>query len=258
MKNFLYPYSHSSCETIRPTVWIANGCNGSTAVTMSISQIDKEVGLILRTLEETGEAENTIIAFSSDHGDQLLKHGLMGKNCFFEESVRVPFFIHYPGRVNPGQYDELVECIDLMPTLLELVGLPEPIENQGLSLVPLITNSDQTYSPKEVIFSENVIPEVITRGNDFYFEKGKGIKGIRHPDAKMVRTRQWKYNYYPEGYAELYDLENDPDEYHNLSSDSRYAEVENWMKDYLLKWLTTADETDQIAPKWLVPYVPKK
>ncbi|MCZ6672162.1 MAG: sulfatase-like hydrolase/transferase, partial [Verrucomicrobia bacterium] len=219
----------------------------------SISQIDKEVGLILDTLEESGAAENTIVVFSSDHGDQLLKHGLMGKNCFFEESVRVPFMIAFPNHVIPGNYDELVECVDLLPTLFELVGLPEPNGNQGLSLAPLITESEQTYTPKEAVFSENVIPEVITRGQDFYFEKGKGVKGIRHPDAKMVRTRRWKFNYYPDGYAELYDLRNDPGEYLNLASNPKYSKVETQMKDRLLHWLTTADEADQIAPKWLVP-----
>ena len=219
----------------------------------SISHIDKEIGLILKTLEETGTAKNTIIAFSSDHGDQLLKHGLVGKNCFFEESVRVPFIIGNPGRIQAGVHEQLVESIDLLPTLFELAGLPEPKENQGRSLAPLIADLGRPYVPKEAVFSENIIPEVITRGWDFYFEKGQGVKGIRHPDSKMVRTHRWKYNYYPDGYAELYDLEKDPDEYQNLASNSQYDEVEERMKDYLLHWLTTADAPDQIAPKWLEP-----
>ena len=177
----------------------------------AISHIDREVGLILDALKETGQAENTIVVFSSDHGDQLLEHGLMGKNCFFEASVRVPLMIRFPGRVKPAKYDELVESVDLLPTLFELAGLPEPYENQGRSLVPLIAKSDRKYIAREAVFSENIIPEVITGGSfDFFFEKGKGIKGVRHPDAKMVRTRRWKYNYYPEGYAELYDLKTDP------------------------------------------------
>jgi len=219
----------------------------------AITQVDKEIGLILKTLEETGQTDNTIIAFSSDHGDQLLKHGLMGKNCFFEESVRVPFIIGYPAHVHPGQYDQLVETIDLLPTLFEMAGLPEPRENQGRSLAPLITDMERKYVPREAVFSENVIPEVITRGLDFYFEKGKGVKGTRYPDAKMVRTKRWKYHYYPDGYAELYDLKNDPDEYQNLTGIPDYAKVEQEMKDKLLHWMVTADAPDQIAPKWLVP-----
>lgn len=218
----------------------------------AISQIDKEIGLILKTLEESGQADNTIIAFSSDHGDQLLKHGMMGKNAFFEESVRVPFIIGYPGHVRSGQYSELVETIDLLPTLFELAGVAEPKGNQGLSLAPLIADVGRDYVPREAVYSENIIPEVITRGLDYYFEKGKGIKGIRYPDAKMVRTQGWKYNYYPDGYAELYDLEKDPDEYNNLAGQAEYAETERKMKDRLLHWMVTADAPDQIAPKWLI------
>ena len=219
----------------------------------AISQVDKEIGLILKTLEETGQADNTIIAFSSDHGDQLLKHGMIGKNAFFEESVRVPFIIAYPGHIRPGQYDDLVESIDLLPTLFELAGLPEPKENQGRSLAPLIADMGRDYKPRDAIFSENIIPEVITRGLDFYFEKGKGIKGVRYPDAKMIRTRRWKYNYYPDGYSELYDLANDPDEYHNLAGRPEHVEIERKMKDRLLHWMVTSDAPDQIAPKWLAP-----
>lgn len=221
----------------------------------AVSHIDREVGRILDALEQAGIAERTIVVFSSDHGDQLLEHGLMGKNCFFEASIRVPFVIRFPGRVKPGRYDELVESVDLLPTLFELAGLPEPYANQGRSLVPLIAETDRPYEPREAVFSENVIPEVITSpGNfEFEFQKGRGIKGIRHPDAKMVRTRRWKYVYYPEGYAELYDLEADPQEMHNLAGEPDWAEVEVDMKDRLLHWLTTADETDQIAPRWLRP-----
>jgi len=220
-----------------------------------ISQIDSEVGRILETLKALGREKDTIVVFSSDHGDQLLKHGLMGKNCFFEESVRVPFIIGWPGRVKPGQYTQLVECVDLLPTLFELAGLPEPYENQGRSLAPLIADLGRPYVEREAVFAENVIPEVIN-GMGFFFEKGKGVKGTRHPDAKMVRTRRWKYNYYPDGYAELYDLRDDPDEYRNLAGQRRHAEVEARMKDLLLRWLTTADEADQIAPRWEIPYPP--
>ena len=219
----------------------------------AISHVDREIGRILKVLEESGEAQNTIIVFSSDHGDQLLEHGLMGKNCFFEASVRVPLMIRFPGRVRPARYGELVEAVDVLPTLMELAGLPEPYENQGRSLAPLIATTDRTYQPRQAVFCENIIPEVITRGIDFYFKKGKGIKGVRHPDAKMVRTRRWKFNYYPAGYAELYDLKNDPHEQHNLHGEARYRDVERELKDRLLHWLVTAGETDQIAPQWMVP-----
>jgi arylsulfatase A-like enzyme len=220
----------------------------------AISHIDREVGAILQTVAETGQADRTIVVFASDHGDQMMEHGLMGKNCFFEASIRVPLMIRLPGRVRPATYDELVETIDLLPTLLELCGVPEPVSCQGRSLVPLIAPDGRPYEPRDAVFSENIIPEVITDGRlDFSFEKGKGIKGIRHPDAKMVRTRRWKYIYYPEGYAELYDLENDPHELTNLAGGPDCRAVEQELKDRILKWLVTASETDQIAPRWLLP-----
>lgn len=220
----------------------------------AISHIDREVGLILDQLDSAGVADNTIVVFSSDHGDQLLEHGLMGKNCFFESSVRVPFMIRFPQRIEPGQYDTLIESVDLLPTLFELVGLPEPYTNQGHSLAPLIRRDGSDYVPREAVFSENVIPEVITGGREaFEFIKGEGIRGIRHPDAKMVRTRRWKFVYYPEGFAELYDLKTDPHEMTNLAKDPNYREQVYNMKDRLLRWLTTADEADQIAPRWLRP-----
>lgn len=224
----------------------------------AISHVDREVGLILDALEAAGVADNTIVVFTSDHGDQMLEHGLMGKNCFFEASVRVPFILHFPDRVRPGNYDDLVESVDMLPTLFDLAGLPEPYSNQGRSLVGLVSTSENTYAPREAVFSENVIPEVISGSlESFEFIKGEGIRGTRHPDAKMVRTRRWKYVYYPDGFGELYDLQTDPHEMANLAEDDQYEEQVEEMKDRLLHWLTTADEADQIAPRWLPPYVSK-
>jgi arylsulfatase A-like enzyme len=220
----------------------------------TVSHLDREVGLILDALKDLGALENTIVVFTSDHGDQLLEHGLLGKNVFFEASIHVPLVIGFPGRVRPGRCDALVESIDVLPTLLALAGLAEPENCQGRSLTALCDGSGRPAPPRDAVFSENVIPEVITDGGlDFAFAKGKGVKGVRHPDAKMVRTRRWKYNYYPDGYAELYDLEHDPHEQHNLAADPAQKPVVDEMQRRLLNWLITADEVDQIAPRWLIP-----
>lgn len=216
----------------------------------TISHIDDEVGLVLKTLEETGLAENTIVVFVSDHGDQLLEHGIVDKNVFFESSIHIPFMISYPGIIKPAGYDDLIESIDLLPTLFEIIGLEEPYNNHGQSLLPLIGNSDKDYTSKECVFSENVLPEVFL--NLFNFEKGKGVMDVRHPDGKMARTKKWKYNYYPKGYEELYDLENDPDELSNLADNPEFSEAKYEMKERMIDWLITASETDQIAEKWLI------
>ena len=220
----------------------------------AITHVDHEIGQLLHTLEATGKAENTLIVFSSDHGDQLLEHGIMGKNCFYEPAVRVPLMVSLPGRIQPAQYAELIETVDLMPTLLEFIGIPEPIECQGRSFAPLIAGRGRAYTPHDAVFSENIIPEVINSGGlDLPFEKGKGVDGIRHPDAKMVRTERWKYCYYADGYAELYDLQNDPTESINLAGKTEVHEVEDELRTRILNWLITSDETDQIAPRWLLP-----
>jgi arylsulfatase A-like enzyme len=220
----------------------------------TVSHIDREVGLVLETLKECGALENTIVIFTSDHGDQLLEHGYFGKNLFFEASIHVPLLMRLPGRIRPGRCDALVESIDVLPTLFELAGLGEPRNCQGRSLAALCDGSGRPAATRDAVFSENIIPEVITSGDmDFRFEKGVGVKGTRHPDAKMVRTDRWKYNYYADGYAELYDVKNDPHEQRNLVAEAECKPIVDELKQKLLDWLITADETDQIAPRWLIP-----
>jgi len=220
----------------------------------TVSHLDREVGLILDTLKELGVLENTIVVFTSDHGDQLLEHGLLGKNVFFEASIHVPLMIRFAGRIQPGRYDALVESIDVLPTLFGLIGLPEPDNCQGQSLVTLRDGAGRCSLPRDAVFSENIIPEIITGGGmDFTFAKGQGVKGVRHPDAKMVRTQRWKYNYYGDGYAELYDLQQDPHEQHNLAADPARKPVVDELQRRLLNWLIAADEVDQIAPRWVIP-----
>ena len=104
----------------------------------------------------------------------MLEHGMVDKNCFFEGSVHIPFLVRFPGNVQIGKYNELIETTDLLPTLFELCGIPEPVPCQGRSFAPLLEG--KPYEPHEVVFSENIIPEVITSGShDFFFEKGKGF-----------------------------------------------------------------------------------
>ncbi|MBM3736391.1 MAG: hypothetical protein FJW39_11450 [Acidobacteria bacterium] len=217
-----------------------------------VSQVDQEIGAILDELDRTGQAANTIIVFCTDHGDQLLEHGLQGKNVFFEHSVRLPLLARFPARVKPARYEQLVETVDVMPTLLELSGIEIPVNCQGRSMAPLITGRGG-YQEKDAVFAENIIPEVITGGAlDLPYVPGKGVGGIRHPDCKMVRTRRWKFNYYPGHGPELYDLQEDPGEIRNLMREPDPPAIAAELKQRLLDWMITADEADQIAPRWLV------
>jgi arylsulfatase len=209
----------------------------------SIAMVDYEVGRILDELERSGRAGDTAVVFTSDHGAQLLEHGLTDKNVFFESSVHVPLLVRFPGRLSPGVRPGLVEQVDIVPSALEWCGVPVPPRVQGRGLL----------KERDAVFAENIIPEVITGGtSDFFYVPGEGIKGIRHPDAKMVRTARWKLNYYPGHGGELYDLAEDPGETRNLYGDAAHQATARELKGRLLDWLITSDETDQIAPKWLL------
>jgi len=218
-----------------------------------VSMVDREVGRILDELEKSGRSRNTLVILSSDHGDQLLEHGLQGKNVFFEESVHVPLLARYPGRIEPRAHADLIETVDVVPTILDFCGVPIPESCQGRSFSALADSHKGAYQPREFVFAENIIPEVITGGAlDMPFVPGKGVGGILHPDGKMIRTRKWKFNYYPGGLGELYDLENDPHEYQNLYRDPAHQNTVRDLKARLVDLLITADENDQIARHWLV------
>jgi arylsulfatase len=212
----------------------------------AVSMVDYEIGRILKVLEESGQARDTIVIFGTDHGAQLLEHGLMDKNVFFEASVHLPFLFRYPGGAGAGKRAEMVEMVDLLPTLLELCGIAVPKYVQGRSF-------KTPGAGREMVFAENVIPEIITGGAlDMAFVPGQGVAGIRHPDAKMVRTRQWKLTHYPGHGGELYDLVNDPHEERNLIDDAAHRGLVGDLKQAILDWMITADENDQIAERWLV------
>jgi arylsulfatase A-like enzyme len=208
----------------------------------SITMVDYEIGRILDELERSGRARDTIVLFTTDHGDQLLEHGLVDKNVFFEASVHVPLLARFPGRVDPGRRPQLTGTIDILPSVLHWCDLPVPPRVEG-----------ESFGPREMVFAENIIPEIITGGQlDYAFVPGEGVKGIRHPDAKMLRTERWKLTHYPGHGGELYDLRNDPGEERNLYADPAHQGTVRDLKYALLDWMITADENDQIAPRWLL------
>ena len=177
-----------------------------------IEQIDHEFGRLLDYLEETGQRENTLVIFMSDHGDALCDHGLLLKGCrFYEGSVRVPLLISWPGRFQQGVVSEaLVELIDLVPTFYDILDIDIPYYIQGKSLLPVLTGQSSAESHRAAVRSEC-------------------YGALDFPDqthATMYRDRQWKLvSYHQKNILELYDLENDPWEHHDLSEDSDYQVI---------------------------------
>lgn len=177
-----------------------------------IEHIDHEFGRLLDYLDETGQRENTIIIFMSDHGDMLCDHGLLLKGCrFYEGLVRVPLMISRPGHFQEGLVtDTLVQLLDIAPTLYDALGMEIPYHQQGQSLLPVLTG--QSTHHRAFVRSE------------FY-------GGINFPDqthATMIRDERWKLIvYHGKSIYELYDLETDPWEHNDLSNDPNH-QAKKW------------------------------
>jgi len=171
-----------------------------------IKLIDDQVGRILEALEESGQRDNTLVIFMSDHGETLGDHGLIQKGCrFYEGLVRVPLIISWPGHVRQGvRGDALVELTDIAPMLLELAGEPVPGEMTGKSLWPMLSGEQAPDHHRDFVRCE-------------YYD------ALDQPDAThgtMYRDGRYKLNvYHGHNLGELYDLQEDPDEYVNLWDD---------------------------------------
>ncbi|MDX1566002.1 MAG: sulfatase-like hydrolase/transferase, partial [Phycisphaeraceae bacterium] len=113
-----------------------------------VTYADASVGRVLKKLEETGQTKNTIIVLWGDHGWHLGEHAIWGKHALFNESLRSPLIVSYPGLKAPGRATEsTVETLDIFPTLCELAGLPKPTFAQGVSLKPILDDPSADGHP---------------------------------------------------------------------------------------------------------------
>jgi len=176
-----------------------------------IELIDENVGRMLDALEQTGQREKTLVIFTSDHGNLIGDHGLNMKGCrFYEGLVNVPLIFSWPGRIQQDRVcDCLVELTDIAPTLADYAGVD--LEwTHGLSLVPILSGEDREFRPHAYVRSE------------FYDTLNmKAPHGDPNTHvasyATMYRTDRYKLNvYHGNDYGELYDLQADPRELHNL------------------------------------------
>ncbi len=115
-----------------------------------VTGVDRQLGRVLDALEKTGEAGNTIVVFTSDHGEMLGSHGVMGKNCYEDESFLVPFLIRYPDRIKPHADNLLLGSVDIMPSMLGLMGLEDRIPKtvEGTDYSRGIATGDYSVCPK--------------------------------------------------------------------------------------------------------------
>ena len=182
-----------------------------------IELIDDNVGRMLEALERTGQRENTIVIFMSDHGEMLGDHGLLQKGCrFYEGLVRVPLIVSWPGQFLAGvRRQALVELMDIAPTLLELAGLPIPERMQGRSLTSLLSKPDAADAHREFVRCE-------------YYDaiNAEFNEPFTGSYATMLRDERHKLIvYHGHGIGELFDLDADPGEFDNLWDDPAWQET---------------------------------
>lgn len=196
-----------------------------------VSQTDHFIGVVLDRLEELGLRERTIVVYTADHGDFAGEHGFIEKapGISYDAITRVPFIWSWPGHIGENRVsDELVESIDLLPTLLNLAGLPELTSVDGRVLAPITSDSD--VPGREAVFTET-------------------------PWVKCVRTREWKLVDYPRAFfsededvGELYHVSEDPWELENCYTDPECRDIVISLRRLLWDWMVTSQRVRTTLP----------
>lgn len=190
----------------------------------SVTYMDHQLGRILDALEKNGQADNTYIFITGDHGLAVGEHGLMGKQNLYDCSVRMPFIVAGPGIKAGHRINALMYQHSLFPTICDLAGIATPATVQYPSLVPLLRNEQ---------------PQLF----DSVYCCYRGFQ-------RMVRTQKYKLILYPEvKKVQLFNLEKDPWEMNNLAGDVSQAATISELFRELKKWQTTVGDTLVLDPK---------
>jgi arylsulfatase A-like enzyme len=219
------------------------------------SLVDTHVGRILRTLDECGLADNTLVVYTSDHGDMMGSHRLLAKCVMFEEAARVPLLVRLPGQSKPRRVAAPVSQVDLVPTLLDLLGEDVPATLQGESLRPVLEGAQE---PDRDVFYEWNGPNCGLAGDvlgkvdlpehlrdDATAEQA--VSAITDPVRTVVTPDGWKLNVSPtRGEHELYDLNADPLETANLAGRSEHAARMDDLLGRLRGWQRRTGDTVEL------------
>lgn len=200
-----------------------------------IAGLDAGIGKITKALDELGIADDTIICFSSDHGDMLASQGLQGKNVPFEESINVPFIMRYPKKIKAGQKtDVMMNSVDVMPTLLGLCGVAVPKAVQGTDLSPIILGKGGK-KPEAVLLQR--IAGIDTKNR---IGPWRGVRTDRYTYARGMNK----------GYV-LFDNEKDPYQINNLIDKPEAKELQAKMEALLQKMLKKAGDKFETQDAYL-------
>ena len=216
-----------------------------------LRQLDDYVGLLTEKMKKWEILDNTVIIVTSDHGEELFEHGFIGHAStslnakLYDEIIHIPLIIWWPKKIKHRVVDELVQQIDVMPTILDMLGLPIPEGVQGYSLLPSIQgNPANNLRP---VFCETILGG---------YQSTKEMEDIK---LRCVRTKEWKLIYtntltsnvsiggLDEGKYELYNFSSDPKEERNIFEN--HPEVAKELKKKLFQWIVTTTNIENGSVK---------
>jgi len=196
-----------------------------------VQAVDDNVGRFLDWMEKNGLAENTVVIYTSDQGFFLGEHNFFDKRFMYEESLRMPFLIRWPGKIKPGSVSKaMILNVDFAPTLLDAAGVKPPIDVQGRSFLPLLEGKTPANWRAAMYYR--------------YYHPGHHNVAAHYG----VRTDRYKLIYFNKlDQWELYDLRKDPREMRNLYSDPAYAKIVEELKKELYRLKKELKDDDQFA-----------
>ena len=177
-----------------------------------VEMVDAEIGRLLNAVQRTGQAENTLVIFTSDHGEGLGHHQMVRKSSFYEESEKVPMIVSYPGHARTDVVDteHLVSGLDVVPTVCDYVGIEPPAHVRGRSLRPIVEG-------RATPWRDHVAAEL--------------------SDGRMIRSRRYKYvTYRDDPLEQLFDMQVDAGETRNLAGEAKMASVLADHRAMLSEW----------------------
>jgi len=197
-----------------------------------IQAVDDNIGRLLAYLDSSGLAKSTIVIYTSDQGFFLGEHGLFDKRFMYEESLRMPFLVRWPGVIKPGTHsDAMALNVDFAPTFLEAAGLPVPPEMQGRSLVPVLRGQ---------------VPRDWRTSMYYRYYHDPGDHNTRAHYGVRTRTHKLVY-YWKKDQWELFDLVHDPSEMNNLYGQPGQDELTKTLKAELARLKAAVKDDDQFA-----------
>ncbi|MEM7231577.1 MAG: sulfatase/phosphatase domain-containing protein [Planctomycetota bacterium] len=199
-----------------------------------IKAVDENIGRVLDYLDERGLAENTIVFYSSDQGFYLGDHGWYDKRWMYEESLKMPLVVRWPGVIRPGSSSQhLVQNLDYAETFLEIAGAPIPGDMQGRSLVPILKGESPSDWRQSIYYHYYEYPGA------HMVRKHRGVRTDRYKLIKYYNISEW----------ELFDLKNDPDEVRSVYTNPKYKQIRADLEKELLRLETHYADKDPEAPR---------